>query len=1111
MADLKSEFTRLIYNTTGEPVKSKYVYFNIQGDNNVGYQVFKTNDDGNLITSDNNTKKIKIIEGEYQGYITDVHVQEGAEYIAGKDHFKDYTEMKIHVVKGDSKVEEIKKKAIMLEVEDALFHFDSAVVLPEKPQGPSSEDGAEPSEETTDISGISVVYGIYNFLTDNPDKKMIIVGHTDTRGNANYNFNLSDLRAMSVLFLLGGERDNWANNCDKKKKVEDYQQILTHYVKKWGWDCDPDGVDNIRGPKTREAVRKFQETYNTEFKKEIDVDGDVGPDTWRAIFDCYMRELAEMADTTPDKLGEYRSRIKYVSDKNRTIGCGESYPIDEKHLDEYKSQTNRRVEVLFFDPGEVPVISCPHPAGPDEGCDIDLCPIYKDGIYDFEHIEPEEVGVHGISLLGEVEDHFAPEKESIDINYKIKDPEGKYKAGRIEIHGEKYPNNPVSIIPLKGDNFKPNTELTITWDGKCTCDSGPLKDGKYINPLYSPYKIIGAVSTIEDFSSGVVKSRERKETNVLFHSLEVINGTHTPDGTAPDKATEREKWVQHRLNELGYYGGPVDGDLTSNQAKYAINSFQHSHWKVGSSPKEVLTINGTLDDDTFRAIEAETEAREIFENDDWLKPDVESKLWTYDNFFFKPLARYWANQRQNDVEKKFMPRPHIPLEVKIYLKGKGEEDKKVESPKAVGTVTVVWELEPIKRTVTGLADPAKSYVENALKYVKDGTKTTAKDTKTGNNCHKDVDGFREDDFFANHKNHFLIGTKLQPFNVREDTSKKIVYSRVYNGTDYPDKQGRAGAYFMASHKGGDIHQIKVRLYFDLDDNAKELKKIYYDGDKPKDEVTGKTGRLVVWRRTKVLAVISDHAWKAGKAPSWTDIRDEYRKAFVELEDNGSPEITRRYKDVINNTTYTAIAIASGIPGPDVRYGTTAIYGSAAPAQNPTESPSDYFDRVRDDWWTPTVRPYVEAIESRLNHKILELLRREGCEGYVVHETSDHIPFMAKKLNAAGTALTAEDAWDEPFTFSRNSYADTDGIVKMSLDMEYTTLFLYNHEMGHNKFLQHWRYTGGAINTDHDHNDNHCNMTYVQPGTSASAWVTTFCGKCLLRLAGWDVQALPQNY
>ncbi|PKP60322.1 MAG: hypothetical protein CVT89_00065 [Candidatus Altiarchaeales archaeon HGW-Altiarchaeales-2] len=188
--------------------------------------------------------------------------------------------------------------------------------------------------------------------------------------------------------------------CNSKHKVEDYQHILRHYVNLWGWDCDPGEIDNILGPKTKEAIRKFQEKYNEEFQKNIKVDGIVGEETWGAFYDCYINEVADIMGTDVNEIREKYQ--KNVLDKRATIPsthpCGESYPIEEPNRDNYRSQTNRRVEVLFFNENEAPKkcynipekVSSDPTASPfkDKPCNIEEeCPIYKKGLYKLKKVK----------------------------------------------------------------------------------------------------------------------------------------------------------------------------------------------------------------------------------------------------------------------------------------------------------------------------------------------------------------------------------------------------------------------------------------------------------------------------------------------------------------------------------------------------------------------------------------------------------------------------------------------------------------------------------------------------------------------------------------------------
>lgn len=296
------------------------------------------------------------------------------------------------------------KEAYVIEFEDALFHHESAVMLPSYPKGPTSKEGDVNSEKHADqkkISGIAVIATVYKYVRKNPNKIIIITGHTDTSGKEQYNFWLSRLRAANVYYLIDNNRDMWVNICDLKHKIEDYQQILKHYATIWGWDCNPGEIDNIRGPETEKAVRQFQDRYNQEFGKNISVDGIVGKETWGAFYDCYRKELASMVKLPPEEelILKFRDPPGYP--------CGESYPIEKKEKDNYKSQTNRRVEVLFFDQDEDKQPGpCPNYTLPKDASDIDSfkdiysfknqcckieeeCPIYKEGLYDREYIKPE--------------------------------------------------------------------------------------------------------------------------------------------------------------------------------------------------------------------------------------------------------------------------------------------------------------------------------------------------------------------------------------------------------------------------------------------------------------------------------------------------------------------------------------------------------------------------------------------------------------------------------------------------------------------------------------------------------------------------------------------------
>lgn len=265
----------------------------------------------------------------------------------------------------------------VLEVEDVHFHHDSAVLLPDY-----QHSGASTGEEDH-INGLAVLTACYRHAKRNPAQKILIAGHTDTSGGADYNLTLSQLRADNVLAALQGDRDLWVSISHQKHKVEDYQQILKWASVTRGWNCDPGPVNNVHGPQTGAAVKSFQKSYNQEFHATIAEDGAVGPQTWGAFFDVYMDELKKSLKPEDGELVRLRQQLKFLNDAQPGVGCGENHPLDAARKDNYRSQINRRVEILFFDPGEEPKMDC----HPKRGSCVPLkCEVYNSKLYQFIHI-----------------------------------------------------------------------------------------------------------------------------------------------------------------------------------------------------------------------------------------------------------------------------------------------------------------------------------------------------------------------------------------------------------------------------------------------------------------------------------------------------------------------------------------------------------------------------------------------------------------------------------------------------------------------------------------------------------------------------------------------------
>ncbi|MCP4570172.1 MAG: hypothetical protein GY841_21540 [FCB group bacterium] len=269
----------------------------------------------------------------------------------------------------------------VLEMEDVLFHHNSAIMMPESPiEEPDEDKGSERQEKVTGAKAMALIFKQYDF---DPDKQLLIAGHTDTSGEDKYNFGLSELRAQNVQYILTGERDLWARNAYSKQKIEDYQQFLNYVNKIHKYPCHSGKVDDKWGDITKGATENFIKYFNGEFITKYGKEF-TGPmalipipgnnlelvkkdgkkrwteDLWRAAYNFYFLAISSALEIKPAALyKKTQTALRWVNDKKKYVACGESFPIDEAKKDSYRSQDNRRVEILIFDRNDAPVIKCP--------------------------------------------------------------------------------------------------------------------------------------------------------------------------------------------------------------------------------------------------------------------------------------------------------------------------------------------------------------------------------------------------------------------------------------------------------------------------------------------------------------------------------------------------------------------------------------------------------------------------------------------------------------------------------------------------------------------------------------------------------------------------------
>jgi len=275
-----------------------------------------------------------------------------------------------------------------IEVEDLHFNHDSAVLLADYRDTSAADDDA--SEDAQDdaqevrITAIAVLAATYEHLQRHPAKQVLVTGHTDKSGSDSYNLALSKKRADNVLALLQGNRDAWVSSCLAQTKVEDHQQLLKWLYEDHAWDTDPGTIDNETGPNTEGAIQRFKETFNTEFSASIPVNTRFDEEAWRAMHQIYERELLESMGWTQAELDGVRQNLVLVD--SGAVGCGENWPV----TGENRSRIDRRVEIVFFDPSEVPPLPLACHPSPTQ-CNPPLCDFRNPGLYALSPLPVEPV------------------------------------------------------------------------------------------------------------------------------------------------------------------------------------------------------------------------------------------------------------------------------------------------------------------------------------------------------------------------------------------------------------------------------------------------------------------------------------------------------------------------------------------------------------------------------------------------------------------------------------------------------------------------------------------------------------------------------------------------
>jgi hypothetical protein len=235
-----------------------------------------------------------------------------------------------------------------------------------------------------------------------------------------------------------------------------------------------------------------------------------------------------------------------------------------------------------------------------------------------------------------------------------------------------------------------------------------------------------------------------------------------------------------------------------------------------------------------------------------------------------------------------------------------------------------------------------------------------------------------------------------------------------------------------------------------------------------------------------------------RRPPSDKIAAEFAKAYLDVDVGHIT--TKKITDCMTEDQYkTIIAANTSHKKKDVKLYDDSLVGVDLPKQGAMNA-AQYRVALRSFTYTKYWKPVIHPLGAQVSAGI----RTEFPIGFAIVEFLTHRPVTVLKAPPGDTTVASAS-----YITATSSIGLPDAIVFAEQKDPDQVYYVVSHEMGHTFWLKHWENAPGSTPADHDKADHNCAMSYpttsaTYPHQRAGIYTPHFCGKCNLKLRGWDI-------